>query len=200
MKKIMFKDKYSLTQAVLDGRKTMTRRIVPKKVISSSKVYVQLRDKGDNINDLRIEFIKQKSPYKIGEVLAITQSYRQIEKEIEKKGYPLDLKREKKICAGYTNKMFVRAEDMPHHIIITDIRVERLQDIIEEDCLCEGIDEDFYVLGERYCIPFYNFKNSKTDGFGTPHLAFETLIDKISGKGTWESNPLVWVYKFELVN
>ena len=90
----MFKDKYGLTQAVLDGRKTMTRRIVPKKVISSSKVYVQLRDKGDNINDLRIEYIKQKSPYKIGEVLAITQSYRQIEKEIEKRNQLVSVMKE----------------------------------------------------------------------------------------------------------
>lgn len=196
----MFKDKYCLTQAVLDGRKTMTRRLVPQKVITNSKVYTQLGQRGGNINDARIEYIVHQSPYKIGEVVAIAQSYRTIEKEIEKEGYPLDLKREKRICAGYTNKMFVRAEDMPHHIKITYIRVEHLQDISDEDCLCEGIDEDFYVLGERYCTSFYNFKNSKTDGFSTPHLAFETLIDKISGKGTWESNPLVWVYEFELID
>ena len=33
MKKIMFNDRYGLTQAVLDGRKTMTRRIIPQKVV-----------------------------------------------------------------------------------------------------------------------------------------------------------------------
>lgn len=36
---------------------------------------------------------------------------------------------------GWDNKMFVRAEHMPHRIRITDIRVERLQDISDEDCL-----------------------------------------------------------------
>ena len=86
----MFKDKYDLTQAVLAGQKTMTRRLVSKKVINNSKVYVQLIYAKDNIDDLRREYIKRTSPYKIGEVIAITQSYRQLEKEIEKQGLPLD--------------------------------------------------------------------------------------------------------------
>ena len=29
--------------------------------------------------------------------------------------------------------------------------------------------------------------------------AYEILIDKVSGKGTWERNPYVFVYDFELV-
>ena len=202
MKKIMFKDKYCLTQAVLDGRKTMTRRLVPQKVITNSKVYTQLGQRGGNINDARIEYIVHQSPYKIGEVVAIAQSYRKIEKEIEKEGYPLDLKREKRICAGYTNKMFVRAEDMPHHIKITNIRVEHLQDISDEDCLREGVrlwedvDPEYKLnpLGKLYEIA------GRWDGYKSPREAFAALIDKVSGKGTWESNPLVWVYKFELVN
>ena len=33
----------------------------------------------------------------------------------------------------------------------------------------------------------------------TPHEAYAALIDKISGKGTWERNPYVFVYDFELV-
>lgn len=198
----MFKDKYGLTQAVLDGRKTMTRRLVPQKVINNSKVYAQLGQRGGNIHDARIEYIVHQSPYKIGEVVAIAQSYRKIEKEIEKEGYPLDLKREKRICAGYTNKMFVRAEDMPHHIKITNIRVEHLQDISDEDCLREGVrlwedaDSEYKSnpLGKLYEIV------GRWDGYKSPREAFAALIDKVSGKGTWESNPLVWVYEFELIN
>ena len=204
----MFKDKYDLTQAVLAGQKTMTRRLVSKKVINNSKVYVQLIYAKDNIDDLRREYIKRTSPYKIGEVIAITQSYRQLEKEIEKQGLPLDIKREKRICAGYTNKMFVRAEDMPHHIKITNIRVESLQDISDEDCLREGVVKNtigYYVEGLR-CknwekeshIEMENGETIKL--FPTPREAFAALIDYVSGKGTWDSNPLVWVYEFELVD
>lgn len=38
------------------------------------------------------------------------------------------------------------------------------------------------------------------DAYLTPKMAFEELIDKVSGRGTWESNPIVWVYEFELVD
>ena len=190
----MFKDKYDLTQAVLAGQKTMTRRLVSKKVINNSKVYVQLIYAKDNIDDLRREYIKRTSPYKIGEVIAITQSYRQLEKEIEKQGLPLDIQREKRICAGYTNKMFVRAEDMPHHIKITNIRVESLQDISDEDCLREGV----YVLEDtKDGTKAYTFIGGSI--YSTPRKAFAALIDKVSGKGTWDSSPLVWVYEFERV-
>ena len=134
--------------------------------------------------------------------MAIAQSYRKIEKEIEKEGYPLDLKREKRICAGYTNKMFVRAEDMPHHIKITNIRVEHLQDISDEDCLREGVrlwedaDSEYKSnpLGKLYEIV------GRWAGYKSPREAFAALIDYVSGKGTWDSNPLVWVYEFELVD
>ena len=125
----MFNDKYELTRAVLEGKKTMTRRIVPQGFLGKVRKYQEkyYAETLDHISaeDAIINMIGPErlfcNSFKIGEVVAVTQSYRQIEKEIEKEGYPLDLKREKKICAGYTNKMFVRAEDMPHHIKITNI-------------------------------------------------------------------------------
>lgn len=47
---------------------------------------------------------------------------------------------------------------------------------------------------------FYEFEGNKDDGFDTPREAFAALIDKVSGKGTWESNPYVFVYEFELID
>lgn len=98
-------------------------------------------------------------------------------------------------CCG--GKMFVKAEYMPHHIRITDVRVERLQDISDEDCLREGV-----LFSERYAMP-YGIPDYPHYGFfyyNTPREAFAALIDKVSGQGTWDSNPLVWVYSFELVD
>lgn len=34
----------------------------------------------------------------------------------------------------------------------------------------------------------------------TPREVYANLIDRISGKGTWESNPYVFVYDFELID
>lgn len=36
--------------------------------------------------------------------------------------------------------------------------------------------------------------------FDTPREAFASLIDRVSGKGTWDRNPFVFVYDFELVD
>ena len=95
--------------------------------------------------------------------------------------------------------MFTKAYLMPHHIEITGIKVERLQDISDEDCLKEGIYED---SGDDKFPPsiFYEFEGNKDDGFDIPREAFAALIDKVSGKGTWDSNPYVFCYEFVLVD
>ena len=58
-----------------------------------------------------------------------------------------------------------------------------------------------YIAGLEQFPPsiFYEFEGNKDNGFDTPREAFAALIDKVSGKGTWESNPYVWVYEFELM-
>lgn len=134
MKRISFKDSggLNLTQAVLSGSKTMTRREVPIQVYADAIEYA--RYESDSIR-AKFEYILKHSPYKVGDVVAIQQSYSDIGDQV---GYrtlqetPLD-------HAGWTNKMFVKAELMPHHIRITDVRVEMLQDISDEDCLREGV-------------------------------------------------------------
>ena len=92
--------------------------------------------------------------------------------------------------------MFVRAEFMPHKIKITDIRVQRLQDISDEDCLAEGIIK--YANGVYTYIE--NGKKYYHAELDTPQKAYAALIDKISGKGTWKRNPWVFVYTFSLSN
>ena len=192
MKKIMFNDKFGLTQAVLEGRKTQTRRIVleryanmiqdiKNRLISSNKTKEQINS---SLSELGIII----SPYKVGEIVAIAQSY----KDCGAEAYYW------KQTPGWTNKMFVKANLMPHRIEIERLRVERLQDISEEDCLKEGIYEDG---GDDSFIPhyFYNYYNSNSDGFKTPQLASADLINKIACNSTWDSNPWVFVYDFKLI-
>jgi hypothetical protein len=199
MKKIMFNDKYGLTQAVLDGRKTMTRRIITKKLYDSIEQYAHV-----NEESLRYSLLVN-STYQVGEVVAIAQSYDCVS------GYKCnhDFLIAKGVMspthhyldwglvdsAGFNNKMFVKAELMPHHIKITNIRVERLRDISNEDCLREGI----YLSQEEFGKPStYAFNDEYL--YMNPRSAFMVLIDKVSGKSTWQSNPMVWVYEFELVD
>ena len=192
MKKIMFNDKFGLTRAVLEGRKTQTRRIVLERyanmlqdrenmLISSNKTKEQINSA---LSELGIII----SPYKVGEIVAIAQSY----KDCGAEAYYW------KQTPGWTNKMFVKANLMPHRIEIERLRVERLQDISDEDCLKEGIYEDG---GNDPFIPhyFYNYHNSNSNGFKTPQLAYADLINKIACNSTWDSNPWVFVYDFKLI-
>ena len=183
----MFNDKYGLTKAVLEGRKTITRRAVPEELLECITWYAQ----GDEA-DLIYRLIAN-STYRVGEVVAIAQSYRDVylnSGSIYKIGL---LGR----TAGWRNKMYVCTDDMPHHIKITNIRVERLQDINDKDCLKEGLV--YSPVGVNH-YGFYSEKDNCVYYFYTPREAFAALIDKVSGRGTWESNPLVWVYEFELVD
>lgn len=214
MKKIMFNDKYGLTQAVLEGRKTQTRRMLnPTMFFQRLETYEGWSNEdisawkrscnrrfyeaqGDTLQQM-IDYALSSSRYKLGETVAIAQSYKDIHAEILREVGDWDLKKEFKQSKGYANKMFVRAEKMPHAIRITNIRVERLQDISEEDCMKEGIWRDDNVGLEGTTYWYHGLVNSS---FRTPQEAYASLIDSISGKGTWASNPYVFVYEFELIN
>ena len=93
--------------------------------------------------------------------------------------------------------MFVRANLMPHKIRITNVRIERLQEISDEDCLKEGLD--WNGVASQYYVNYQKETGRKMFLGKTLREAFATLIDKVSGKGTWERNPYVFVYDFELV-
>lgn len=192
MKKIMFSDDYCLTKAVLDGTKTMTRRIVPLSLLEKYDVWYEdfiYKPIGEE-NYLSLEeYVLKRTTYKVGEVIAIAQSYYTIGKpQYDKFGNGVP---------GNSNKMFTRAELMPHHIKITDVRVERLQSISDEDILKEGVWQ--YPKLRAYHV-------SKATGFApdvaflTAREAFAYLIDRISGRGTWGSNPWVVAYEFKLID
>lgn len=205
MKKINFSDRYGLTQAVLSGRKTQTRRIAydfRKHARNKVGKCVLLSNSNLTYKDGDVQVLDElRGPqYQVGEVVAIAQSYKDC-------GYgecaPIVSLDENSIAtfgsdAGSYNKMFVKADLMPHHIRITNVRVERLQDISDEDYIKEGI-----LHSDKYAMPYGIADNKAPNGvffyYTTPREAYAALMDRISGKGTWESNPYVFVYDFELV-
>ena len=222
MKKIMFNDKYGLTQAVLNGRKTMTRRVCKyDRPNETYDIVFPVFEPNDYDNDGNIvsplnyafgwkndkgDFTGWNIPkYKVGEVVAVAQRYKDVvEKRDEAQETLLLYKIGKKYLtmeemgAGWSNTMFTKADLMPHHIRITDIKIERLQDISDEDCLKEGIYKGQCGSVDTHFMDVYYYKGD-IQPYCTPREAFAALIDKVSGKGTWESNPYVWAYEFELM-
>lgn len=204
MQKINFNDRYGLTQAVIEGRKTMTRRLIPDEFFgltwdTRGDTLVYENEYGDFIDVRHSKYTR----YKVGEVVAVAQSYSTIaagHPDVDTfllyvaKAHKMPLESVQDL-AGWNNKMFSKAELMPHRIRITGIRCERLHDISDACCLKEGIRyvpeiDKFYFEDVSRGAGFY---------FDNHREAFAALIDRVSGKGTWGSNPWVVVYEFELV-
>ncbi|MCM1031585.1 MAG: hypothetical protein NC410_09135 [Oscillibacter sp.] len=143
---------------------------------------------------------KSRYAYQVREVVAIAQAYKNCVNDILiAQGYKTDIATlVVQKSKGWMNKMFVKADLMPHQIRITDIRVERLQDISDKDCIKEGIEYDQYDM-EYQTGDVFDYRGNEGDAFDTAREAFASLIDKVSGKGTWERNPYVFVYEFEFV-
>ena len=205
MKKIMFNDRYGLTEPVMSGLKTMTRRI---------EEDIEFFYCVNNMKGVRVEFdgkdtfnaftskgelyAAHKCRYALGEEVAVAQSYMDAGFNEDDVNATDGIRYGS--ARGWRNKMYVKAELMPVRIRINGIRIERLQSITEVDCMKEGLrcytdgsGVFKYDLGKGF--EMFSWKNMKRD----VREAFAVLIDKISGKGTWESNPYVFVYEFEIV-
>jgi hypothetical protein len=192
----LFNDRYGLTDAVIEGRKIMTRRMINLNSTSDVQVrifagYVQIIGGSGNV------CAEKKLPYKVGEVVAVAQSYEQAYCQGNMDADDAII-RGLKYDPGMSNKMYVRADLMPHQIRITGIRCERLQDISDAECMKEGVRVEFAKNG-RLMYYYFDIKRWREVWFDTPREAFSALIDKVSGRGTWDRNPWVVAYEFELV-
>lgn len=226
MKKISFSERYGMQQAVLDGTKTMTRRIIPDIKIEWNRRGEVTLPVGGFENDVLFMDVRKILPdmgpsdysaptkyqprYERGEEVAIAQRYEDCWKFYQQRWESYKdpsnwrtpdaiLGDQVGLTPGWKNKMFVRADLMPHRIRITDIRVERLQDISDKDCLREGIRKSVVEYGDKKIVQWTYFDEKRTIWFDSPCDAFAALIDRISGRGTWQRNPWVYVYEFELI-
>lgn len=213
MKKIMFNDRYGLTEAVLDGSKTQTRRIMKGKPLFPSDEIESAGVLGDEVQIIANggeSLITMKQPFRVGEIVAVAQSYCSIiADELENSNnatcaahYEKNLQKACEYISwmehpGFNNKMFVAADMMIHQIRITDVGIERLQDISDEDCIKEGVRK---VVNENgIYVQYYVGKGDNACSFENPREAFAHLINKVSRKDVWKENPYVFVYDFELV-
>ena len=205
MKKIMFNDRYGLEQAVLNGWKAMTRRAIPNRLWKQWDIS-QRGTFGPACVSIQNEQLKKwmvaHAPMKVGEVVAVAQRYTDITWHCNPHAPVIrDFRfmEELRSSKGWRNKMYVKAELMPCRIKITSVRVERLQEITDEDILKEGIRKHFVSIKGNGGIFKYSFSGEETLYY-TARGAFHHLIDLISPKGSrWEDNPWVFVYGFEKI-
>ena len=185
-----------MVQAILDGRKTVTRRKIDRDITNFCDVEVDgmLLDyqncHGDFINPIDL------CRYKVGDILYVRETWSIHECVKCQAGIPAlggECKCEYVYRASYgaTDFRWKPSIHMPKEaarifLKVTDVRVERLQDITEEDAIAEGMSKTL-VDGVVFISAKGNF-----------HVLWDSLNIK-RGYG-WDTNPWVWVIEFERIN
>lgn len=203
--------KPELRQAIREGRKTQTRRVFKDKISADcvrvdycaevDKWYQMYHDSA--LGRLHPKSWGHKCPYgKPGDMRFLIEplnSYNTgtgIYAAYSDTGGPVLI--DEKFMPWKWSKPYLTSIHMPTvaartFVRLTDVRVERVQDITEEDAIEEGTDRAPMVIAED-CEKTYYGPGSYVEGFAH-------LWDSINAKRgySWDSNPWVWVIEWELL-
>ncbi|EIY2246847.1 hypothetical protein [Klebsiella pneumoniae] len=206
-----------MVRAILDGRKTQTRRIIKDCTVGRDQIskFIQIEKKfiGCYPEDVP-ELIRECCPYGVqGDRIWVREAFRVhsratdvatlVYKASERNSWTEQTHRVPvAVCnKPATPEKWTPSLHMPRWasrilLEITDVRVERLNAISEEDAEAEGIDmEALYDSQDCYdCIADHNMT-----GRPTVTGAFKYLWESIYGEEGWKANPWVWVIEFKRV-
>jgi len=175
-----------MVRAILEGRKTMTRRVMkhqPGEVTAVGRpLFFQDGDTGRRVSP--------KCPYgQPGDHLWVRETFADEAGDTRKylgdhiyyraDGDGVDLQ-----DGFWTPSIHMPRWASRITLEVTGVRVERLQDISEEDAQAEGAEP-------KLCTgyPYHNPPSTHTNGFCQ-------LWESINGPGSWDANPWVWVVEF----
>lgn len=211
-----------MVRAILDGRKTCTRRILKGGIPFDEKAeYWNVLKKGEWSGPICVEhFIKQFSPYKQGDILYVRETWQYLyemdgnEQIIEDTGRYYYAATDTIPFNTYVDENGVKHDHVPLKpsihmpkeaariwLKVADVRVERLQEITEEQACMEGTDP-----WDEACYENNGWHPtlSDPDSGGNPNMidGFHKLWDSTIKKNdldrySWNANPWVWVIEFE---
>lgn len=209
-----------MVKALLAGNKTQTRRIVKEKIerviVGADYAYADklIPDYGfvdENYNEINpLDFC----PYgEVGDILYVRETWAKVylayanEYLFIHKADP-EWERAEEICEewkGWNSSTYMPKKAARIWLEITDIRVERLQDISEQDAIAEGIQviPVFNATTQQSEVRYRDYRKPEDHPKGRllhgPQGSYFTLWDKINGDGQYLQNPWVWVITFEKV-
>jgi hypothetical protein len=201
-----------MVKALMEGRKTQTRRVVkPQPIIDieSGRVFtghVPAKRSPYDINNWREPFAEQYCPYgQPGDLLWVREAFMPPLSYGTVTGYLFKADYEGLKEAKWKPSIHMPKGAARIRLRITEVRVERLKDITEEDTLAEGVASKGPSYNskweENYPIRFKDYKNPcDMYIFRYGIESFASLWQSINGPESWESNPFVWVVKFEVVS
>lgn len=193
-----------MVQAILEDRKEQTRRLFKKIPRLSSDLNWAAKFLQKN-KELRYQY----SPYgKPGDVLWVRETFR----EVNHYGFDYEFYEYK--AGGTSAHCFIPDMDQLLHddkwkpsihmpkeaarifLEVTDVRIEKLQNISEKDAIAEGVHKHSDYGSTGY-VHYGKPDESFTDIDAV--WSFETLWESINGSGSWNKNPWVWVIEFKKI-
>lgn len=187
----------SMVRAILDGSKTQTRRIA--KDIGDE--CCTERPNGDLVDTVDL------CPYgKAGDTLWVRETWATTEQSGVHSADAECVYRatdpDWQTLEGWKWKpsIFMRREHSRITLEITNVRVERLQDISSSDAVAEGVASESGLLGSDL-FGLHNWADHLRIPYGDSYARarYAMLWQSINGPGSWDKNPFVWVVEFRRV-
>lgn len=207
MKEIPILFSTPMVQAILEGRKTMTRRVIkPRSYITDVVDGVPYEMTEDDASPI-------KCPYgQPGDVLWVRESCCYVLRDhahdllegsrdnnqwVYKTSVHPDWMIYAKEKYGYKWKPAIHMpkEACRIKLLVKSVKVESLQDISAQDAIAEGIE----YLGTGHYGPEWKNYLGNYSTYLLPKQSFKSLWGSINGKESWEANPYVWVIEFERI-
>lgn len=185
-----------MVRAILDGRKTQTRRVVKPQPFANGEV--RLNERFDAMFTAG-DVYGTRNPYgQPGDHLWVKETHRfdGLDPKIalrsqclDEISYRADMDGDRSIDdCPWRPSIFMPRWASRITLEITGVRVERLNDISEEDAKVEGV--------ECVKLRFWKDYDGKGGVYVNPILSFQSLWESINGPGSWDANPWAWVIEF----
>lgn len=194
-----------MVQAINGGRKNQTRREV-KPMSAAFDVAMNKDGSGKwprNLDEDERWISDMKCPYgKVGDVLWVRETWIEAPEQCTWKNYSYKADYNSHLAELGKWKPSIHMPKSACRIFlqITNIRLERLQDINEDDAIMEGVLKDIELPMPNFKKElFYRDYTKETSGCSDAKSSFMTLWKSINGKESWDSNPWVWVIEFEKI-
>lgn len=182
-----------MVQAILAGRKTQTRRVSKHQYWSHSEIIDVNRNGIFQKVDRNVS-----CPYgKPGDLLWVRESFVKFE-TFNETLFSYKASPKTNLDVNWRPSIHMPKDAARIWLRITNIRVERLKNITEEDAIAEGVEN---ITESKYGF-LCKWNDSKTGDtiLGTAQTAFSYLWKSINGEQSWKENPFVWVVEFEVLS
>jgi len=217
---ILFKP--DMVRAIISEIKTQTRRAVPEKILDKYYDYDDWASsvgKPEGVACVRMyekEYFLNACKYRVGDILWVREMW----------GELYDTCDHPEIAGGYNERWSLgyvyKADNYEHKndvygfftgwkpsihmpksacrlfLKITDIQVQHLRSITDEDAIAEGVEQTSFNLGSNKITLFKDYER-ESFGCDSPRTSFVTLWDKINGEGSFLQDPWVYAITFEKI-